>query len=362
MKPSTNRHLADGAPLLLGLVLACGAPPGASDATPGMTLEAGAVNDAARSAVQDAGGTLLDSATTPPLQDGGRPQSVDAAPSDPSDTGVEARDTGAPETGTTTAPVPYSGGAQGPGTTDSSGNPWKLIFDDEFNGTSLDASKWAPGWYASDPATSITDPVNVTEACYNPANVSVSGGYLHLALTSGACKSESGKTYSYSTGNITTAPSGGGSGVLFDFLHGYMEARISLPGSGSIDNWPAFWSTGITTGTPNYWPATGEIDVLEGLGGGAYGHWHGPTPGAPSTDDSFGVGPSSPDSFTGWHVFAAEWTSSTITWFYDGLKIGSGTPAEATTTPIYLLLVNQANSSGSVSPGTMLVDYVRVWQ
>jgi beta-glucanase (GH16 family) len=288
-----------------------------------------------------------------------------ASDAHPHDAGALGHDTGAatPEAAAPTL-APYSSGASapGPGPTNGNGDAWTLKFDDEFDGSSLDTSKWAPGWYATDPATSITDPVNPTEACLNPANVSVGSGVLSLTMASGTCVSESSKTYSYSTGQVTTAPSGGDDGILFDFLHGYMEARVDLPGSGSIANWPAFWATGVITGSPNYWPATGEIDALEGLGGGAYGHWHGPTPGAPMTDDSFGVSPTTPNSFTGWHVYGVAWTSSVITWYYDGVAIGSGTPAEVTSTPMYILLVNQANASGPVITGTMHVDYVRVWQ
>ena len=131
-----------------------------------------------------------------------------------------------------------------------------------------------------------------------------------------------------------------------------MEARCSLPNSGAINNWPAFWATGIATGAPGTWPATGEIDVVEGLSAGAYGHWHGPTPGTPSQDDSFGVTPTAPNSFTGWHVYGAERTSSTITWYYDGIAIGSrNARAQTTATPMFLLLTYQANATGPVATG-----------
>jgi hypothetical protein len=52
---------------------------------------------------------------------------------------------------------------------------WKLTFDDEFNGTSLNASKWSTNWFGAPGA--ITKPVNSAEiAAYDPADVSVSGG------------------------------------------------------------------------------------------------------------------------------------------------------------------------------------------
>src|ERR1700749_1567586 len=56
---------------------------------------------------------------------------------------------------------------------------WKLIFDDEFNGTQLDTKKWSTGWLAS----GITGPVNSFEKeCYGPAQVTVTGRALNLDL------------------------------------------------------------------------------------------------------------------------------------------------------------------------------------
>ena len=57
---------------------------------------------------------------------------------------------------------------------------WTLKFDGEFNGTSLDTTKWSTGWYGS----GITAPANSQEDdCYDPAQVAEGGGVLSLALT-----------------------------------------------------------------------------------------------------------------------------------------------------------------------------------
>ena len=56
---------------------------------------------------------------------------------------------------------------------------WTLKFDGEFNGTSLDTTKWSTGWYGS----GITAPANSQEDdCYDPAQVAEGGGVLSLAL------------------------------------------------------------------------------------------------------------------------------------------------------------------------------------
>ena len=56
---------------------------------------------------------------------------------------------------------------------------WTLKFDGEFNGTSLDTTKWSTGWYD----TGITAPANNQENdCYDPAQVAEGGGVLSLSL------------------------------------------------------------------------------------------------------------------------------------------------------------------------------------
>ena len=61
---------------------------------------------------------------------------------------------------------------------------WSLIFSDEFDGTTLDISKWRANWLGgSDTAT--TPPINSAElSCYNPANVLVRNGILTLTAVS----------------------------------------------------------------------------------------------------------------------------------------------------------------------------------
>ena len=218
------------------------------------------------------------------------------------------------------------------------------IFRDDFSGSSLDLSKWRPNWLAgTDDA--ITKPVNSAElSCYDPANVSVSGGYLRLRAEARSCKANNGVTYPYASGLVESAHD-------FTFTYGRMEARVWLPpaGNGKGSNWPAFWANGT-----GQWPTTGELDVMEVLEGRACYHFHSPSGGP-------GGCASLPDP-SGWHTFAAEWRPGVVTYFYDGRQVGRITSG-ITSSPMYLIfnLALSTKISPPVQvPSEMLVDWVRV--
>jgi beta-glucanase (GH16 family) len=219
----------------------------------------------------------------------------------------------------------------------------QMLFDDEFDGGSLDLSKWQPNWLGSS-NSSITKPINSAEvSCYDPSQVSVSGGSLHLSAEARSCTDEGGNKYSYASGLVETAGH-------FTFTYGHMEARVWLPGNGAATNWPAFWADG--TGT---WPVTGELDVMEGLSGNDCYHFHSPS-GGPG-------GCASLSTASGWHVFAADWAPGSVTYSYDGNVVGTITSG-ITTAPMYLILnLGVGGYGGAIeAPSTMLVDYVRVWK
>ena len=81
---------------------------------------------------------------------------------------------------------------------------WNCTFDDEFNGTSLDTTKWVPQ------ETAASGYLNGATACYvdNPDTISVSGGYLNLTARQVApftCADGSNSfTTSYEAGMVST--------------------------------------------------------------------------------------------------------------------------------------------------------------
>jgi beta-glucanase (GH16 family) len=184
------------------------------------------------------------------------------------------------------------------------------------------------------------------DVCYNQANIGVSGGYLDMALTNQPVRCKRG-SYPY-TGSLLSSLG------RFSQTYGAFEARIDMPAtpSGAVADWPAFWLDG-----KGKWPVTGEIDVMEGLMGHACYHFHYQQNGA-------AAGPGGCTSTgPGWHTYGAVWTPSSITYYYDGAKVGVITSG-VTHTPMYLILNltdNQRGGGVRVIPATMRVAYVRAW-
>jgi beta-glucanase (GH16 family) len=284
----------------------------------------------------DGARALVDVATSGSRNSANRPVLTVSLLGAPSTTPAPSIVPTTPTTPPTSQPAPPPTVAPAPPATNE-------IFRDDFDGSTLDTSKWRPNWLAGTDGA-VTKPVNSNEqSCYDPSQVSVSGGYLHLDAVSRACRADNGVTYPYASGLVESAEH-------FTFIYGKVEARIYVPpGSAGAANWPAFWANG--TGT---WPVTGELDVMEGLEGHACWHFHS-TLGGPG-----GCAPLASPS--GWHTFGADWEPGSVTYFYDGVQVGR-VLSGITASPMYLVLnlaVSPSISPPVQLPSEMLVDWVRV--
>ena len=122
---------------------------------------------------------------------------------------------------------------------------WKLVWSDEFNGSTLDGSKWNIENHAGNTNNELEYYTNRAQ------NVHVSNG--NLAIT--ALKEEYGGRH-YTSGRINTDGK-------FSILYGKFEMRAKLPYGQGI--WPAFWMLGNNIHQVG-WPTCGEIDIMETIG------------------------------------------------------------------------------------------------
>lgn len=265
--------------------------------------------------------------------------------------------TSTPPTSPSNPPAPPTTGPIGPAYVPN--GTWTLVWADEFNGSdgSLpDSTKWSfdpgPGLY------------NGELEYYGDgnANTQIRNGNLVIAAKA---ESVGGRNYTSARMN---------SKGKFEQAYGRFEARMKLPIAQGM--WPAFWMMGNDSAT-NYWPACGEIDVMELIGsqpGTVFGTIHGPSAGDPySIGDKYQL-PSGTFA-DAYHVFSAEWEPNVIRFYVDNNLYKTLTPADVNggtwpfQHPFYMIL-NLAvggNWPGAPDqtthfPQEMLVDYVRVYQ
>jgi hypothetical protein len=124
---------------------------------------------------------------------------------------------------------------------------FNLVWQDEFNGTSLDESDW-------NYEVNGNGGGNNELQFYRKENTSVADGFLVIEARN---ENFSGK--SYTSSRLTTQNK-------VDFKYGRVDIRAILPKGQGL--WPALWMLGSNFATVG-WPKCGEIDIMEMIGGGS---------------------------------------------------------------------------------------------
>jgi beta-glucanase (GH16 family) len=229
---------------------------------------------------------------------------------------------------------------------------WKLVWNDEFNGRTVDLSKWE---YEVNGDGGGNNELQYYTS--RPSNSYIQNGALVIQALK---ESYMGKQYT--SARMRTRNKG-------DWKYGRVEVRAKLPYGRGM--WPAIWML-PTDWEYGGWPMSGEIDIMECLGQDPwtiYGTIHFGQ--SVAAHQQIGGKYTSPtDSYAaGFHVFAIEWDSTSFQWYVDGKKYFSATKGAPFDKRFHLLL-NVAvggNWPGSPDeftafPQTMVVDYVRVYQ
>jgi len=241
---------------------------------------------------------------------------------------------------------------------------WQLVWSDEFDGTTLNTSVWAP--------VNLGTGFGNKELQYyssRPQNLTVENGNLVItALKENYTVGTA--SWKYTSAKVSTQN-------LKSFLYGKIEARIKLPGAGN-GTWPAFWTLGYVGG----WPSCGELDICEFQGSKPdqyQSNVHTKNYNGTNGTNFHLVKPyvNISDSF---HIWSIEWTPTTalaagkIKFFFDGAQYWtynslSVLPVDYPFTSQIYVILNLAiggtmggTVDDSIFPKQMLVDYVRYYQ
>ena len=251
---------------------------------------------------------------------------------------------------------------------------WHCTFDDEFNGSSLDTSKWSVQTTA---ASGYTTGDLWNMVCYvnDPRTVSESGGYLDLSVVEAQDPSNCSGDYPAIGGMVMSQH-------LFSQDYGFFEASAEMPATSVPGLQDTLWlyPENLTYGA---WPNSGEID---------FGQWYSNYSNNDFPDIIYPGWQSDPNASNNYcsisgvtpagqfNTYALLWTPTTLTVYYDGMACltdrygpyvtSPDTAPEPFNQPFFLTLTAaMGNVNGddyqpgnTPMPATMKVDWVRAWQ
>jgi beta-glucanase (GH16 family) len=241
---------------------------------------------------------------------------------------------------------------------------WELVWNDEFDGDTIDFDKWEHEVNARGGGNNelqyYTD---------RSQNSRVKYGLLTIQALKETFTGPEG-TREYTSARLRTKNRG-------DWKYGRFEIKAKLPYGQGL--WPAIWML-PTDWVYGGWAASGEIDIMELVGhdpATVYGtlHYGGAYPDNVYTGASYKLGFG--NFALDFHVFALEWDATEIRWYVDDSLYqvqrewySHGNDYPAPFNQRFHLLLNVAvggnwpgNPDNTTSfPQKLEVDYIRVYQ
>ncbi len=247
------------------------------------------------------------------------------------------------------------------------GAPWVLHWSDDFDGTSLDFSKWQIE-VGSDFGT------GELEYCTDrPQNIFLNNSVLNIQALR---ENYGGK--SFTAARIKTYG-------RFATRYGKIAAKMKLPYGYGM--WPAFWMLGNNYPAKG-WPKCGELDIMEMAGGnGTAGdntvvssfHWYVTSPTYTGGGDSGSSYTFSQRLADDWHIYEMNWTPTAISYLFDGIQvysmnIGDPSGSNCFNFPFFIILnlavggnfwnpaITNPSQVTAPFPQSLQVDWVRVYK
>ena len=246
---------------------------------------------------------------------------------------------------------------------------WRLTFSDEFDGETLDLTKWR----TSDFWGNQTLAGNGEKQCYVPQAVKQSDGQLHLTASrsvtpASACKGAK-SDLPFASGMVTTAgcrPYEQSEACKqlkpFAQAYGYFEIRARLPKGKGL--WPAFWLVPFD----GSWPP--EIDIMEMLGhtpSTVYQTYH--YLDAKGVRQKAGGSNETHDFSNSSSTFGIDWRPGLLIWYVDGRESFRFSGPGVTSKEMYVLLNLAVGGywpgdpdQATPFPSSMVIDYIRVYE
>ncbi len=275
---------------------------------------------------------------------------------------------------------------------DEPGNGWTLVWQDEFNGSSIDMTKWSH-------EVNCWGGGNNELQCYTdrPVNSYVENGRLHIVALqeafSGPAVTDDHPSYdpgdvsgsgTHTSARLRTKHKG-------DWRYGRIDVRARMPEGQGL--WPAIWML-PTDEVYGGWPLSGEIDIFEAVNTNASGgntiygtlHYGREWPNNLHAGQAYTPVANIAQEF---HTYTVEWEQGVIRWYVDGLHFATqtdsgwftyswqgqeygyqlGTGAAPFDQEFHLILNVAVGGDwpgnpdgGTQFPQTMEVEYVRVYE